>query len=183
MPGNLGPAPIMPGSALKLLNQGRAQGLFTPSTSAVHSRSGNYSSPAPPYFAGYTQSASYAMLPSALSPTPLSSQQSLKRTRSDLEADASNTPRTSSPFFQSQSHDGRPSALTDNQTTDGSRSASTAPQVNGEDGPSPTKKVRKELSPSHSEAGGPAFRGGQRASNAIQNLRMQTTTPPINGQF
>ncbi|KAK0501546.1 hypothetical protein EDD18DRAFT_1431246 [Armillaria luteobubalina] len=34
MPSALAPPPIMPGSALRLLNQGRAQGLFTPSTSA-----------------------------------------------------------------------------------------------------------------------------------------------------
>ncbi|KAF9075347.1 hypothetical protein BDP27DRAFT_1415692 [Rhodocollybia butyracea] len=35
LPGVLAPPPIMPGSALRLLNQGRAQGLFTPSTSAA----------------------------------------------------------------------------------------------------------------------------------------------------
>ncbi|KIP08834.1 hypothetical protein PHLGIDRAFT_103855 [Phlebiopsis gigantea 11061_1 CR5-6] len=34
-PGGLAPPPIMPGSALRLLNQGRAQGLFTPSTSSL----------------------------------------------------------------------------------------------------------------------------------------------------
>jgi len=33
IPTGLAPPPIMPGSALRLLNQGRAQGLFTPSTS------------------------------------------------------------------------------------------------------------------------------------------------------
>ncbi|EDR13978.1 uncharacterized protein LACBIDRAFT_166037, partial [Laccaria bicolor S238N-H82] len=33
LPSTLAPPPIMPGSALRLLNQGRAQGLFTPSTS------------------------------------------------------------------------------------------------------------------------------------------------------
>lgn len=33
IPQSLPPPPIMPGSALRLLNQGRAQGLFTPSTS------------------------------------------------------------------------------------------------------------------------------------------------------
>ncbi|KAI0305819.1 hypothetical protein B0F90DRAFT_1693739 [Multifurca ochricompacta] len=33
LPSSLPSAPIMPGSALRLLNQGRAQGLFTPSTS------------------------------------------------------------------------------------------------------------------------------------------------------
>jgi regulatory protein SWI6 len=33
--GSLAPPPIMPGSALRLLNQGRAQGLFTPSTTTL----------------------------------------------------------------------------------------------------------------------------------------------------
>ena len=35
VPSGLAPPPIMPGSALRLLNQGRAQGLFTPSTSHI----------------------------------------------------------------------------------------------------------------------------------------------------
>jgi regulatory protein SWI6 len=185
MPTNLGPAPIMPGSALRLLNQGRAQGLFTPSTSAIHSsRPGNYSAPAPPYFAGYSQPSPYAISPSALSPTPTLSQQSLKRNRSDLEADASTTPRTSTPFLPTQSQDTRPNASTDARISDGSRPASTVPQTNGEDGPSPTKRARKELSPLHNETGGPFARGAQYTSTATfghAGLRTQTATPPMNG--
>ncbi|KNZ74534.1 Start control protein cdc10 [Termitomyces sp. J132] len=47
MPSALAPPPIMPGSALRLLNQGRAQGLFTPSTSNLSpsSRTGDRSRP------------------------------------------------------------------------------------------------------------------------------------------
>ncbi|EGO22380.1 hypothetical protein SERLADRAFT_371837 [Serpula lacrymans var. lacrymans S7.9] len=76
----LAPPPIMPGSALRLLNQGRAQGLFTPSTSSLApQRSAVYSS---------TLSGGYAQSPlSGVSPTPPPSQQSLKRARSDTEVD------------------------------------------------------------------------------------------------
>ncbi|KAG8221006.1 apses-domain-containing protein [Butyriboletus roseoflavus] len=62
-------ASMMPGSALRLLNQGRAQGLFTPSSSAL----------AP------SRSAIFPSAYSAPSPTPPPTQQSLKRTRSDSE--------------------------------------------------------------------------------------------------
>ncbi|KAF7308558.1 Transcriptional factor [Mycena chlorophos] len=69
MPPGLAPPPIMPGSALRLLNQGRAQGLFTPSTS--HLQAG-YASPIygpPPTFPHSSQT-----------PPP----NALKRTRSDV---------------------------------------------------------------------------------------------------
>ncbi|ETW78743.1 hypothetical protein HETIRDRAFT_478021 [Heterobasidion irregulare TC 32-1] len=46
LPTSLPSAPIMPGSALRLLNQGRAQGLFTPSSSSLHqSHLATYPSP------------------------------------------------------------------------------------------------------------------------------------------
>ncbi|KAJ7281491.1 transcription factor [Mycena rebaudengoi] len=45
MPSNLAPPPIMPGSALRLLHQGRAQGLFTPSTSSASQRPPGFASP------------------------------------------------------------------------------------------------------------------------------------------
>ncbi len=45
MPSALAPPPIMPGSALRLLNEGRAQGLFTPSMSAVSAARPGYKSP------------------------------------------------------------------------------------------------------------------------------------------
>ncbi|KIY70599.1 apses-domain-containing protein [Cylindrobasidium torrendii FP15055 ss-10] len=65
------PPPIMPGSALRLLNQGRAQGLFTPSSSsfAVNRPPSNPYSRSP-----------YSQTPPPIQPTP---QASLKRTRSD----------------------------------------------------------------------------------------------------
>ncbi|PCH44340.1 apses-domain-containing protein [Wolfiporia cocos MD-104 SS10] len=66
-PGGLAPPPIMPGSALRLLNQGRAQGLFTPSTSGQ-----------------------YALNAPSVTPTPPPS--SLKRSRSDLEPETSSAP-------------------------------------------------------------------------------------------
>ena len=69
-------ASMMPGSALRLLNQGRAQGLFTPSTSAL----------APSRSAIFPSSAYQAAnSPSAPSPTSPPIQQSLKRARSDSE--------------------------------------------------------------------------------------------------
>jgi hypothetical protein len=84
-PGGLGPAPIMPGSAMRLLSQGRAQGLFTPSTSTAPSRQNTYAAPTPAYnpTSGYNATSPYA--PTVLSPTPSNSSQQLKRTRSDME--------------------------------------------------------------------------------------------------
>lgn len=180
MPSSLGPAPIMPGSALRLLNQGRAQGLFTPSTSAVHSpsRSGNYPSPGPPYFTGY----SYGMSPSAPSPSYTPSQQTLKRSRSDLDVDASTTPRASTPYVQAASQESRQNSSTDIRMSDGSRPPSTTPLHNSEtDGPSPTKKSRKEPSPLHNEASASFGRIGQNAasfSSAHTGSRPQTKSPP-----
>ncbi|KAJ3555990.1 hypothetical protein NM688_g2276 [Phlebia brevispora] len=87
-PAGLAPPPIMPGSALRLLNQGRAQGLFTPSTSMLSApRASGYVSPAP-YYTGY---APFGSLP-AVSPTPpppnsQPSTSQLKRTRSDADGD------------------------------------------------------------------------------------------------
>lgn len=183
MPSSLGPAPIMPGSALRLLNQGRAQGLFTPSTSAVHSspRSGNYPAPGPPYFTGY----SYGMSPSAPSPSYTPSQQTLKRSRSDLDADASSTPRATTPYVQATSQESRQNSSSDIRMSDSSRPPSTTPLHNGEpDGPSPTKKSRKEPSPLHNEASASFSRIGQNATSfsfAHAGSRPQTKSPPMNG--
>ncbi|KAJ3763785.1 transcription factor [Lentinula raphanica] len=123
IPGALAPPPIMPGSALRLLNQGRAQGLFTPSTSAAHNSSRfNQVSPAP------GQSASPFSPPSSTPPPS----NALKRPRSDPE---STTPGPS----------------VDVLMTDGTRPPSTDVQGNGaalfDDGPSPAKRPRKESAP------------------------------------
>lgn len=117
----IGPPPILPGSALKLLNQGRAQGLFTPSSSSFN-----------PYAqrSGQTPPARLPGSSGLQSPAPLSNQgyatsPSLKRSRQ------SESRRPSS--AQSQDPD-MPDA-----TPGSSRSV-----VNGErDGmPSPSKRAR-----------------------------------------
>jgi hypothetical protein len=76
IPSNLGPAPIMPGSALRLLNQGRAQGLFTPSTTSSTLRPSGYHSPGP-----------FPSSQPTMSQTPPPGS-SLKRHRSDADVEA-----------------------------------------------------------------------------------------------
>ncbi|XP_006461892.1 hypothetical protein AGABI2DRAFT_71368 [Agaricus bisporus var. bisporus H97] len=49
IPSTLAPPPIMPGSALRLLNQGRAQGLFTPSTSDLIAKAQGFGASSPLY--------------------------------------------------------------------------------------------------------------------------------------
>ncbi|KAH0836726.1 apses-domain-containing protein [Lanmaoa asiatica] len=116
-------ASMMPGSALRLLNQGRAQGLFTPSTSAL----------APSRSAIFPSSAYHsANSPTAPSPTPPPIQQSLKRARSDSEVvsaiqSLSHLHHASQPLLDAPP-DIRPSPIQD-------------------DGPSPTKRPRKEPTP------------------------------------
>jgi regulatory protein SWI6 len=145
LPSSLAPPPIMPGSALRLLNQGRAQGLFTPSTSnsapnLVASRPSGYASPGL-----YSASFGQPSFPGA-SPTPPPSQ-SLKRNRS--EADADNLTQPHSQY--TSSFPGSLSQLTqldsaDIQMSDSSRPPSAGPVINSEDGPSPSKRPRKEPS-------------------------------------
>ncbi|EJF64115.1 apses-domain-containing protein [Dichomitus squalens LYAD-421 SS1] len=114
----LAPPPIMPGSALRLLNQGRAQGLFTPSTSTGY----------PPGFP--------SIGPVSPTPPPLV-HPSLKRNHSQLDLDhpmpPALTPQTAPPTL---------AASPDIQMLDRSRPASTAPQAGG--GPSPSKRARTE---------------------------------------
>ncbi|KAG2011862.1 transcription factor, variant 2 [Coprinopsis cinerea AmutBmut pab1-1] len=117
IPSNLPPAPIMPGSALRLLNQGRAQGLFTPSTTSATLRPAGYHSPGP-YGTSY-----------APSPQPQSSQtpppgSGLKRNRSEAEVEG----------YHSQPHDV--------QMAD-APPPNTASQPN-EDNPSPAKRLRTD---------------------------------------
>ncbi|KAF9006148.1 transcription factor [Cyathus striatus] len=115
MPSSLAPPPIMPGSALRLLNQGRAQGLFTPSTTGLApSRTSGFNSPAPYYSGNYGQS------PFSASQTPPPGV-SLKRNRSEADVEYGRT--TGIP-------------------------PSNSPQINGEENPSPAKRLRKEYSPS-----------------------------------
>ncbi|KAK0194659.1 hypothetical protein F5146DRAFT_1185678 [Armillaria mellea] len=88
MPSALAPPPIMPSSALRLLNQGRAQGLFTPSTSAVSASRQGYRSPN-----------TFSQYPFSQMPPP--SSQPLKRNRSE---DAHN--EASAPEPQAATEDG-----------------------------------------------------------------------------
>ena len=124
----------MPGSALRLLNQGRAQGLFTPSTSAL----------APSRSAIFPSSAyQSANSPNAPSSTPPPTQQSLKRARSDSEVVSA---------FQSLSHPHHASQpLLD-------APADIRPSPLQDDGPSPTKRLRKEHTPQPepSQSSGPS---------------------------
>ncbi|KAL0953780.1 hypothetical protein HGRIS_004964 [Hohenbuehelia grisea] len=92
----LAPPPILPGSALRLLNQGRAQGLFTPSTSSITtaaapaptlgSGSGSLSRYASPYSHGQYASSSVSNTPPPMHPQ-VAVPVSLKRNRSDTEVD------------------------------------------------------------------------------------------------
>jgi hypothetical protein len=86
LPSSLPSAPIMPGSALRLLNQGRAQGLFTPSTSQHQ----GLIYPPPP---GAVYPGSPAPVVPGVSPTPPPIQP-LKRTRSEMEAGSTGIPDT-----------------------------------------------------------------------------------------
>lgn len=95
LPSTLAPPPIMPGSALRLLNQGRAQGLFTPSTSILApGRPSGFNSPGPYPSGAYAQS-----------PFPQASQTpppnvSLKRNRSEADVDALTAPLHGEIAFQ-----------------------------------------------------------------------------------
>ncbi|KAF6761714.1 transcription factor [Ephemerocybe angulata] len=77
LPSNLPPAPIMPGSALRLLNQGRAQGLFTPSTTSANMRPSGFHSP-------------FGSQPSSSQTPPPGS--SLKRNRSEADVEGPSGP-------------------------------------------------------------------------------------------
>ncbi|KAI0794056.1 apses-domain-containing protein [Fomes fomentarius] len=163
----LAPPPIMPGSALRLLNQGRAQGLFTPSTSSGY----------PPGFPI-----------GAISPTPPPLvQPSLKRTHSQLD-DA----HTISSVPTSQTAPPALAASPDIQMLDRSRPASAAPQADGE--PSPSKRARTEppglpdasgrASPSvstlqaYASMPPPAFIGGQQHSTSFGVTANGLSRPP-----
>lgn len=147
IPSSLAPPPIMPGSALRLLNQGRAQGLFTPSTSGLHpsSRASGFASPGP-FAAGAHNQSSFS--PSSQTPPPTSS---LKRHRSEADADVhgNHVPGHYTSSFHSASQPLPLDSPADIHMADRSRPPSTGPHLNGDEGPSPAKRARKELSPPH----------------------------------
>ena len=131
-PGNyssgLAPPPIMPGSALRLLHQGRAQGLFTPSTSSI-AAIGKQGVVSP---SGGSLSWD-ALSPASQTPPPT---HSLKRNRSEADVDAT-------------------AIVHDVPMADATRPASTGLPTNGsaatatvsEDAPSPAKRPRKDPTP------------------------------------
>lgn len=128
---------------MRLLNQGRAQGLFTPSTSTSgmnvagrQTLSPNPGGAASPF--------------SAVSPTPPpiggGPQQSLKRTRSE----SGDTPLNSQFSGESLSQSATVISLddlNDVRMTDGSRPASAASGALDGEGPSPSKRARHESMP------------------------------------
>ena len=167
---SLAPPPILPGSALRLLNQGRAQGLFTPSTSlAAAAKPPGYASPSP--YGPYSTS-TYSM--PGVSPTPpLPGQPSLKRTRSEADVDsiavvAGPSGHSLAPLL---------AASPDIQMADRSHppSSTATPQPEDGDHPSPAKRARTE--PTHALTppipGSPA---AQRAQAQNSTARPQTPT-------
>ncbi|THH32465.1 hypothetical protein EUX98_g1729 [Antrodiella citrinella] len=163
---SLAPPPILPGSALRLLNQGRAQGLFTPSTSMISAgRSSGYASPGP--YGAYNQSPFHSA--PAVSPTPpLPGQASLKRTRSEADVDSI------AAIAGSSGHALAPllAASPDIQMAERSEPPSTmaTPQSEDGDNPSPTKRARTEPTHLHTPPipGSPTPQRGQAQSSIAQ---------------
>ncbi|KAG6868945.1 hypothetical protein C0993_007159 [Termitomyces sp. T159_Od127] len=161
MPSALAPPPIMPGSALRLLNQGRAQGLFTPSTSSI----------SPSSRAGFAPSFSSYGTVSSQTPPPSSS---LKRNRSEADVDLGN--RASSHFIsQSSSQFATLDSAPDIQMSDRSRPPSTGPYANGEEGP-PAKRARTDV-PSSSQITWQLPPRNQ--THSLPSLRDTRSTPQI----
>ncbi|KAI6041282.1 apses-domain-containing protein [Pisolithus marmoratus] len=172
---SLPPPPIMPGSALRLLAQGRAQGLFTPSTSSeVPSKSAVY----PPSSYQY----SYGQSPGASS-APLA-QQPLKRARSDSEVIAAQT--ESHPSVLQRSSQPLLEAPADIQMVDGSQPSSVASQSLEDDGPSPNKRARREPTPPRYDASQsqPLTSSSQSITQSLSRhiSSMNVSSPKLQGQ-
>ncbi|KAF9038428.1 transcription factor [Panaeolus papilionaceus] len=152
IPSTLAPPPIMPGSALRLLNQGRAQGLFTPSTSGLSAvnqgRASGFNSPAP-QVGGYGQSPH----PSQTPPPPAPA--TLKRNRSEADVDTLS------------------GAPIDFLTVDKSRPPSASSHANGEENPSPAKRPRTD---SNSQDPSSSQSAWQRTSTSTTLQNSQATT-------
>ncbi|EPQ56335.1 apses-domain-containing protein, partial [Gloeophyllum trabeum ATCC 11539] len=173
LPSTLAPPPILPGSALRLLHQGRAQGLFTPSTSGLSgSRSNMYQSPG-----GSLHQIPGSPFSGMQSPTPPPSQQSLKRTFSDMDTTSTSRPSsqpTSGNSMQPPQSTLEPSP--DIQMADVSRPQSATSQRDAEDGPSPTKRLRQEPTPPPSQD---ALPRGQAQNGIPQRPASRLGGPPI----
>lgn len=167
-PSSLAPPPIMPGSALRLLNQGRAQGLFTPSTSGLsvlaQGRPSGYNSPGPYQQGGYSQSPHPQ---SSETPPPVS----LKRHRSEVDVDPLGPPAGEiiyilPPLLSFNLFPFYPDFLQGDRT----RPPSANSQANGDDNTSPAKRARKESLSQES------------SSSQRQSSRTQTHHTPSNHQ-
>ncbi|KAG6844773.1 hypothetical protein H0H87_003891 [Tephrocybe sp. NHM501043] len=169
MPSALAPPPIMPGSALRLLNQGRAQGLFTPSTSGLNpsSRTAGFASPS---FTG----GGYGQTVSSQTPPPSSS---LKRNRSEADVDFGNRPSGHFTSFFPSSQPGPLEAAPDIQMGDRSRPSSTGPYANGEEGPSPNKRLRKDSSPHPSSSQISWQLPSRNQTQSLSSIRDTRSTP------
>jgi len=126
----------MPGSALLLLNQGRAQGLFTPSTTGVGSARPGINSSSP-YAATYGQS---PFSPPSNTPPP---HISLKRNRSEADVDALSAPTTGGYGSSFEGPASQPLPL-DFAPEINSRTRSNLSTF-GEDNPSPAKRLRADV--------------------------------------
>ncbi|KAI0034475.1 hypothetical protein K488DRAFT_45386 [Vararia minispora EC-137] len=132
-PSALPSAPITPGSALRLLNQGRAQGLFTPSSSLNQTVFGTSQFPT-----------SSANVTPGVSPTPPPIVPPLKRTRSDTDAAHNQNYEALQAILHAQMNG--ISSPPDVAMDDHARPASAAPlvPVHVEDIGSPSKRARTE---------------------------------------
>jgi len=158
----------MPGSALRLLNQGRAQGLFTPTTSGnsalAQGRASGFGSPGP-YPPGFSQSPHPSQTPPPTS--------NLKRNRSEADVD---TIGGTNPGKRNWllPLDLQADDSLDFLPVDRSRPPSANSQVNGEENPSPAKRARVDEPHSLSQ---PTTWPSSRTGSAL-NTNSQT---PFNG--
>ena len=164
-------APITPGSALRLLNQGRAQGLFTPSTSSLLARSGLAGNSNTSYIPG--------LLPGFPSQSPSANttpkpDMSLKRTRTDSEIDF----HPSSSDNQNGDRNGSQIQVLDFTLEDVPRPSSSAPpdaRTNGTDEPSPAKRARTDPPPPSTQL--ELNSQIQAAIQSMTNSRAYSSTP------
>lgn len=143
LPNGLAPPPILPGSALRLLNQGRAQGLFTPSMSTlalVPAVSRPPSQPDGTLSFGYSQESPFSY---STSETPPPGSQGIKRSHSEMEF--ANPQSPAPPSHPSTTL----AAPVDIQPSHGSRSSSVAPYLNGVDGHTAPKRPRTDAYHAH----------------------------------
>ncbi|KAF9482551.1 transcription factor [Pholiota conissans] len=158
LPSALAPPPIMPGSALRLLNQGRAQGLFTPSTSGLSAlaqgRPPGFGSPGPYQQGPYSQSPQPHTQPSATPPPSTS----LKRHYSEADVDHISS--------------GHPDLI----HVDRSRPPSANSLINGDDNPSPAKRPRIDSTTQEMSSSQPPIwhSSSRQAMNSIPTNAQQT---------